>query len=306
MVEMTTRICKKDSCKDKIFNCKMLGKDNLPVQCVGPWAENKYYFLERYLNASCEARRKFSDKNNAVFIDLFAGPGTCIIRGEKKEIPSGGIRALRREEARFNEYFYFDISEVNVDALKKRIGAVSNCNICCDDSNLMIKRLVDVLNRKAYRYHFAFIDPFGPDGLSFQTIKELARLKRMDLLIHFPIGAIKRTINKWIKNQDTILDKFLGTDQWRDKIKNASQNNVYQILTDIFKEQLKTVGYPEEGLKLAPSDENAFSGLPTVAVKNTKEVDLYVLILAAKNKLAQKIWNSVIKRRPDGQKSFNF
>jgi three-Cys-motif partner protein len=163
MVKMTTRSCKKDSCKDKISNCAVPGADNLPVQCVGSWAEDKYYFLERYLNASKEARRKFSDKNNAVFIDLFAGPGTCIIRGEQKEIPSGGIRALRRDEAKFNEYFYFDISEVNADALRKRIGAVPNCNVYCGDSNLLIKRLVDVLNRKDYRYHFAFIDPFGPD-----------------------------------------------------------------------------------------------------------------------------------------------
>ena len=43
----------------------------------------------------------------------------------------------------------------------------------------------------------------------------------MDLLIHFPIGAIKRNINNWVKNKDTILDKFLGTDKWRDKIKEV-------------------------------------------------------------------------------------
>lgn len=300
---MTTKNCKKDGCKDKIGNCTVPGKDSLPVQCVGPWAEDKYYFLERYLNASCEARRKFSNKNNAVFIDLFAGPGTCIIRGEQREIASGGIRALTREQAQFNEYFYFDISQVNVDALKKRIGAMSNCNVCCGDSNLLIKRLADVLNRQDYRYHFAFIDPFGPDGLNFETIKELAKFKRMDLLIHFPIGAIKRNINNWVKNQDTILDRFLGTDKWRDRIKDVSRNSVYQILIDIYKEQLKAVGYPEDGLKLVASDANVFAGLPTIAVKNTKEVGLYVLILAAKNKLAQKIWNSVIKRSPDGQKS---
>jgi hypothetical protein len=100
---MAIRNCKKQSCKDADGNCPILGSNGLPVQCVGPWVEDKYFFLERYLNASCEARRKFADKNNAVFIDLFAGPGRCIIKNEKREIDSGGIRAFKRDEAPFNE-----------------------------------------------------------------------------------------------------------------------------------------------------------------------------------------------------------
>ena len=82
---MTTRNCKKQSCKDEDGNCPIPGSDGLPVQCVCPWVEDKYFFLEKYLNASCEARRKFADKNNAVFIDLFAGPGKCIIKNEKEK-----------------------------------------------------------------------------------------------------------------------------------------------------------------------------------------------------------------------------
>ena len=84
---MPKRICKSDNCnnKDKNENCLILGSDNLTLQCVGPWVEDKYFFLERYLNASREARRKFSDRGNAVFIDLFAGPGKCIVKGEEQE-----------------------------------------------------------------------------------------------------------------------------------------------------------------------------------------------------------------------------
>ena len=147
--------------------------------------------MERYLNASCEARRKFADKNNAVFIDLFAGPGKCIIKNEKREIDSGGMRSFKRDEAPFNEYFYFDISSVNTHALEKRLSSKSNCNVRCGDSNTLINELVEMLSQKPYRYHFAFIDPFGPDGLKFETIRKLAKLNRMDILLHFPIGSIK-------------------------------------------------------------------------------------------------------------------
>ena len=71
---MMVRRCEERGCKDKDGNCLIDGSDGLPVQCVGPWVEDKYFFLERYLNASREARRKFADKGNAVFIDLSAGP----------------------------------------------------------------------------------------------------------------------------------------------------------------------------------------------------------------------------------------
>ncbi len=300
---MPVRLCKSDGCKDKTGNCLFLGSDNLPVQCVGSWAEDKYFFLEKYLNASCEARRMFSDKGNAVFIDLFSGPGKCIIKHTQKEIDSGGMRALQREKAPFNEYYYFDISKTDKEALEKRTTGKTGVYIEEGDSNILINKLVSFLLKKPYRYHFAFVDPFGPDGLKFETLRSLAKLSRMDMLIHFPIGAIKRNLKNWIKSKDTILDNFLGTEIWRQELKNTSQGTIFRILIDIFKKQLESVGYPEEGLKMAASGNNIYSGLPAVSIKNTKEVDLYVLILASKHKLAQKIWNSVIKASPDGQKN---
>lgn len=296
------RNCKKQGCKDADGNCLIPGSDGLPVQCVGSWVEDKYFFLEKYLNASCEARRMFADKNNAVFIDLFAGPGKCIIKNEKREIGGGGIRAFRREEAPFNEYFYFDISSVNKDALEKRINSKPNCNVRCGDSNTLIHDMVDTLLQKPYRYHFAFVDPFGPDGLKFETLRSLAKLKRMDILLHFPIGSIKRNLGTWLKNKNTILDDFLGTDKWRKRIDGLSSDKIFKVLIDVFTEQLKSIGYPDQGLKMASSNKDVYTGLPAVPIKNTKEVELYVLILASKHSLAQKIWSSVIKIDPQGQK----
>lgn len=300
------RECKINNCltKDKNDNCLILGTDNLPAQCVGPWVEDKYFFLEKYLNSSRKVRKMFTDNGNAVFIDLFSGPGKCIIREEGREINGGGILALNRDEAPFNEFFYFDIRKDNVSALQKRIGNKTNCHVVCGDSNLLVKGLVDKLLRKHLRYHFAFVDPFGPDGLKLTTLQELARLKRMDMLINFPIGAIKRNLPTWIKETDAILDEYLGTQVWREKIQTID-NNVFRILIDIFKAQLKLIGYPEEGLKMMSPKNDIYPGLPTVSIKNTKEVDLYVLILASKNRIAQKIWTSIIKSDPRGkQKSW--
>ncbi len=292
---MTSRICRKDSCKDKAGNCLSLGLDNLPAQCVGPWVEDKYYYLERYLNASCEARRRFSDKNNAVFIDLFTGPGKCIIKNEQREIDGGVIRVLKREKAPFNESFLFDLNKINTDALKKRINPKLKCHIEEGDSNLLISSLVGKLLKHPFkRYHFIFVDPFGPDGLKFRTLVELAKLERMDMLIHFPIMAIRRNWKSWIKKENTILDDFLGTNDWRRKINSSSGAKIFDILINIYKKELQKIGYVFD------------FELRVVTVKNTKNAPLYDLILVSKHRLAQKIWNTVIQKDRVGQKSFNF
>ncbi|MBF0556241.1 MAG: three-Cys-motif partner protein TcmP [Nitrospirae bacterium] len=177
------------------------------------------------------------------------------------------------------------------------------CHVECGDSNELVKMLVPKLLRKSYRYHFAFVDPFGPDGLKFNTLRELAKLDRMDMLIHFPIGAIKRNLKTWEKSGGTILDEFLGTDSWRPKIKGLNSDKIFKPLVDIFTYQLQSIGYPEEGLKLASSKAGLYAGISTVPSRNTKNVNLYVLILASKHQLGQKIWNSVITISPKGEKS---
>lgn len=298
---MTIRSCKKEHCKDTNGNCPTLCSDGLPVQCVGPWVEDKYFFMEKYLVASSEARKKFADNGNAIFIDLFSGPGKCIIKNENREIDGGGLRALKNVPVLFNEYHYFDISKANVEAMKKRVKP-SICNVTWGDSNEMVNMLVPKLLQKPYRYHFAFVDPFGPDGLKINTLQELSKLGKMDMLIHFPIAAIKRNLSTWIKSSNTILDDFLGTDSWRHKIKSLHSTEIFRTLIDIFKKQLMAIDYPEKGLKLASSESDIYAGLPTVPIKNTNKVELYVLILASKHELGQKIWNSIIRIDSKGQK----
>ncbi len=110
-----------DDCplKDRDGNCYYRSDDGEVVQCVDDWAEEKYYYLERYLIASREARNKFSVNGNAVYADLFAGPGKCRLKRRKIEIDGGALRARTLEEAHFNRFLVNDISPDNYKALKK-------------------------------------------------------------------------------------------------------------------------------------------------------------------------------------------
>jgi three-Cys-motif partner protein len=297
------RICG-NTCRDSIGNCKVIGEDGYLVQCVGQWVEDKYSFLERYIDATRYVRKKFSDKNNAVFIDLFAGPGRCVIKNEKREIKNGALRVLTNQAVPFSEWYFFDIDRQNTEAMSHRIGDKNNCSVRCCDSNKEAVELVATLHTKPYRYHFVYMDPFGPEGLPFKTVMEFAKLDRVDLFIHFPIGAIRRNLPIWREGDYGILDEFLGTSEWRDNIENLRQGRTLPALLNLYEKQLLNVGFPAEGLKMAGSDETIFTSLPVVSVKNTREVELYALVLASKHGIAQKIWNSVIMVDPHGQGRF--
>jgi len=268
----------------------------LPVQCVGPWAEDKYYFLERYIDATRSARKKFTDRGNSVFIDMFAGPGLCVVQDEKREIKGGCLRVLNYDGTPFSKYYFIDINETNISALKLRLKDFSDCHFEVGDANVLAADLRKRLLEKAYRYHFAYMDPFGPVGLKWSTVEALAELPRIDLLIHFPIGAIKRNVKQWFPREKiTILDEFLGTRKWRDRPAELSGRSGPMVFLDILKDQLLKVGFPEEGVAVGDMPMKA------VTIRNTVEVPLYLLVLASKREIAQRIWNDITKKMPDGQ-----
>jgi len=278
------------------------GDDGFPVQCVGLWVQDKYSFLERYLVGTRYARKKYSDNNNSVYIDLFSGPGKCVVKNKGVEIENGALRVLLHQEIPFSEYYYFDVIQENTDALRSRIGNKPGCIFQCCDSNDSIGELVQELLRKPYRYHFVYLDPFGPDALPFSTIAELSRLEHLDLFIHFPIGAIRRNLPLWKSGDYNALDKFLGTNSWRVKLEEMRKGEKLHILLDLYKDQLLKAGFPEEGLRMADSDLNTPATMPIASVKNSMDVELYVLVLASKREIALRIWNSVLKIEPCGQR----
>lgn len=295
------RICHNNyKCKEKNGNCRIPGEDGLPVQCVGKWVENKYYFLVKFLNASKEVRRKFSTEGNAIYIDLFSGSGKCIIRNNKKEILNGGMRVIEFNEVPFNNLYFFDKEHINIEAFKIRAKNKRNCFFKAADSNIEIKTLVRKLLLNPNNYHFAFIDPFGPEALKFETIKELAKLKRMDMLIHFPIGPIKRNINNWVQKNKNILNELLGTEIWQDRVLK-SPKKIYTILIETFLDKIKEIGYIKEYSGLL-SLRNKVQIIPSVAIRNTKNVRLYDLVFISKHDRGLKIWESIIRIGPNGQK----
>lgn len=281
-------------------NCMHVGTDGEKMQCVDEWAEDKYYYLERYLNATYAPRDMYSKKGNAVYIDLFSGPGMCRIRMKKDEILGGVLRAVTRNKAPFNRIVLNDLSEANCQALAKRVKQAEVYNKAAEEITSLI---VNDLVRTNFKYHFVYLDPFAPSQLPFSIIRELAQLKHLDVMIHFPIGPIRRNYKQWLTEKDTVLDSFLGTARWREMLIGFPSHLVANVLISLYLDQLKSVGFPTEGLGILGSEGQEYLSTSIAKVKNSRSVVLYYLILASKHKLAAKIWKSILKYDAGGQQS---
>ena len=224
-------------------------------------------------------------KGGAAFVDLFAGPGRARLREAGRFVKGSPFLALDHTDAPFSKVILCDVAAINVAALKERTKAESSrVDIVEGDCNAVVDELVRLVPR--YGLNTALIDPYALSQLSFETIRKLAAVTRMDLIIHFPTGDIKRNFHQNAGH----LDRFLGTPDWRATVKVATDGHK---LIDVLRSQLVTVGYTGENVR-------------DIAVKNAKHTVMYHLVFASKNPLGDKIWDSVTKTTAGGQTGLGF
>ena len=197
-------------------NCTVPAPDDgLPVQCVGTWSSEKHDILRRYLAASGLPRRRYLPPapGGAAFIDLFAGPGRARIR-TTGALDDGSPLVALRQPIGFTRLVLCEIDTESVDTLRRRVaGAQIPVSILEGDCNNHVADIAKVIPE--WGLNAAFIDPYRLEGLCFATIAALAGFKRMDLLVFFPVGEIKRNLERNRATYGALINRAVGTDEWQ-------------------------------------------------------------------------------------------
>ncbi len=272
-------------------NCTKHGPDDLPVQCVGPWAADKHFYLKKYIDATRAVRAQYlppKGPGGAAFIDLFAGPGAVRIR-DTGETPDGSpLIALHHGDAPFTRLIFCDVDPDNIRALQTRTrDDRERTTIIQGDCNATLDRILEHIPPQGL--NIALIDPYNLGNLKFATLRRLAEFTRMDLVIHFPTGDIKRNLGK-SDNTQRLLDEALGTTAWSSQISSMTD---IAALIEIFKKQLSILGYRSQQVRSEP-------------IKNSQNLPLYYLVYASKSERGDSIWQSITKNKPSGQRGFDF
>jgi three-Cys-motif partner protein len=186
----------------------------------------------------------------------------------------------------FTKLIVCEMDAENLKALKERTAVArvptvilpGDCNVTIDEV---------VAKTPSYGLNVGLVDPYNLEALSFSTIGKLAAFQRMDLIVFFPIGEIRRNIERNRARYIQYLDCALGTDEWQPVVK--TKRDVTKLI-GIFRRQLeRRFGYTAGQVR-------------TAAIRNEKNVALYHLIFASKHPRGDAIWESVTRRAPGGQR----
>lgn len=272
--------------KQKNGNCSDSGDDGLPVQCVGPWEVDKHEPLARYMKATRGPRKDYLPpvgQGGAAYIDLFAGPGRAREWSTGRLVDGSPLVALKHTEAPFSTLVFCEKDPKNAAALRKRTEHDERVVVIEGDCHDLIDDIISATPPRGL--NFALVDPFSLDQLRFDTIARLARVQRMDLLIHLPTMDMKRNFGR---GTETRLTKALGTDEWK---KHASgPSGIARWAVEALRTKLTEFGYTG-------------TEVPSPMVTNTKNGGLYHLVFASKHDLGDKIWKSIAKTSGSGQGS---
>jgi three-Cys-motif partner protein len=193
------------------------GDDGLLVEKVGRWAANKLKIVTDYVYAAGGARRNFTRPGTA-YIDVFCGPGRSLVRDTTKFIDGSPVAAFKRalqSPGRFTAIHVSDADEELLAAAEKRLNAVgAPVHGFAGPASVAMPKIVQSLD--PYGLHLAFLDPHNLGTLSFDLFEQLAKLKRIDVIVHVSLSDLQRNADRYTHEAHDQFDKFAPG--WRHKV----------------------------------------------------------------------------------------
>jgi len=252
-------------------------RDGLPARQVGIWSAEKLTVVGRYMGIMSNGMK--GKWEGLTHVELFPGPGRCMVEETGEDIPGSPLRALETKKP-FDKIVCVEADPVAYEALEARVAAHLRGNtvkLILGDCNEVIDEVLAEIPER----HLAlvFIDPEGVKGFEFATVERLTE-RHADFIILFPQNmAINRNRDKWLAAPpgETPLDKLLGPD-WREHPEPEVQQ---------FMERMKGLDYLVEG-----------SG---INFSNSRGFRLYYLLFASRSPRGIDFWKKITEQPPDSQ-----
>ena len=258
--------------------------DGLLALSVAEHAREKEFALKNITGIFTQAMKN-RWPGRLYYVDLFSGPGRCVIRDSTAETEGSPLIGV---EAPFTHYYFADADESSIDALRKRVAGI-DCSgkllhYYAGTAEETVDEVLRELPHPKRSLGLAFLDPWAWD-FSFESLKRLTKGRRLDIVVNFNIGYMKRN---W-RYESPDLDSFLNlpTDH-REFFKTKGQGIPdTRTLLDHYEDELRKIGY-----EFTADDR---------PVTNSNNTPLYHLIFGSKNELGKTLRDAVSKRTLSGQ-----
>jgi three-Cys-motif partner protein len=172
------------------------------------------------------------------------------------------------------------ISDAEPDLLssaEKRLAALdAPVHATPGPASTAMPRIVQRLNSSGL--HFAFLDPHNLGTLSFNLFETLAKLKRIDIIVHVSLSDLQRNADRYTSEAHKEFDRFAPG--WRDEVPmDMNQTSLRAAILKYWSEKVMALGLPR-----------AEHCEPITGKKNQR---LYWLIFLGKHELAHDLWSKI-------------
>jgi three-Cys-motif partner protein len=251
---------------------------------VAEHAKDKEYQLKNITGIFTQAMKN-KWPGRLYYVDPFSGPGKCVIRDSDEETEGSPMIAAGKP---FTNYYFADSDARSIDALKERVKRLnlSEAQVYCytGDASETIGEMLKELPTARESLGLAFLDPWAWH-FSFEDLKKLTRGRRLDVLINFNIGDMKRRWWELSPKMDSFLN--LSTDH-REFFKTEKQSVPdSRTLLDHYEKELGKIGYGHI------ADDRP--------VTNSTNTPLYHLIFGSKHPLGKQLRDEVSRKTRSGQ-----
>jgi three-Cys-motif partner protein len=195
----------------------VIGDDGLWVEKVGPWATESSTSSATTSGSprppgACTAR---TGRSSSTSSPARAGP---IVRDDGSFIDGSPVVAFEQAVKSNAPFTSVEISDLESELLAAAATRLERrkAPVRTTEGPAMeaIKDIVSRLN--PHGLHFALLDPHNLGALSFSIIQELAKLKRVDIMVHVSVSDLQRNARLYSSDEQEQFDEFAPG--WRDKV----------------------------------------------------------------------------------------
>lgn len=249
---------------------------------VGPWAFEKHALIRRYVDASREARRKWSKR---ILVDLYCGPGRVADRKRPDDTKDGGVLAAFAQSQHngvpFTKVIIGDIDPSAVQACQRRLEKLGASVVAfCEPAHIAAPLALQHLPENGL--HLALLDPFNIGHLPFSVIETLAKRSRLDMIIHYSLMDVARNLElNYIRNVPAFNAFAPG---WKDVIdvRSLTKADARRKFGEHWQTLIRSCGY-------------SIADIRPVMTRPGTQNQLYQMLLLQRHPLAAHLWNQIAR-----------
>jgi three-Cys-motif partner protein len=262
--------------------------DQFLIPEVGSYTEDKYDLVRLYCHLFASGM-KAKWRAKRTYVDLYAGPGKCRVKGSGKILLGSPLIALSMSDP-FDHYIFCEEDPERFESLRSRVAVYPNHDVRLVNGNCdaRVAEICSLIPKGDLT--LCFVDPFDI-GFRFDTVRQLSQTSySVDFLFMLACQMDAARGQNWrhyTSPENTKVDVMLGHSGWRDRWEtelNSGKFDVSRFLAAEFSQSMKSLGYlsvPLHKMRRIRTIEN--------------NVPLYYLALFSKHQRAFDFWGKVLK-----------